>query len=841
LFKPNKLVGTGRGQYYLNLAKEDYYFLGGTPLRWYENSVAEMLGLSGIVLEADFHELTLGQTPDGERVKNYGEDRVSGFDCTISWGKTISAFWSQASDDVRKGIEEEAIAVAKVMLEDLEASAYTRRGVGGTEPEKVGIIVAYTLHFTARKTPTAEPDPQLHVHCYVMNATKTSDGKTRTLDGERLYADQKTRGALARAELAARLERRFGLEFQRIDGWKKELKGPESLHKLADEFSHRRKEVLAKLAAEGTSSAKAAEKAALSSRAKKEPVDEAKLFDAWKQAGKAARFTLEETISLMGKAPKRDVAKEARRAVDAATKKLGRESSTFTEREYLRELADQSLGLTVSELKEAAAAQLKSEIMVCLGTDAKKERHFTTKENWETEKRLLEAVGRMRGAATFQAAPKTVRDVLRFHTTLTDEQRAAVTELTQTADAVSVLVGNPGTGKSTTLNAVREVYERDSRTIIGCCTSAKAALELERSSGIKSYTIAKLVGYEEVGFKGDLDKPTAVESAWEHTKGLFRAAAGRPATKRNRVQFTKNSVLVVDEAGVVGSRAVERLVREIDAVGGRIHLVGDPKQLQPVCAGASPLGSIVERLGRASTLRGVVRQSDLEDRSAIKAYAAGRTKDALMSFARRGKVVVGSEERDAVTLLMEEWRKFAKKKPQDVLIFARTREEVRALNLLCQEQRLEAGELGPGIDVAGTTVRLSERLRFLKNDKYIGVANGQLGTVTAVNPLTKTLTVRLDGMRKIVSVPVKEYDSLTLGYALTTHAGQGTTCGRSLIYGSELGSRELSFVQLSRHKTDVRLFLDHGKVNDALARYIHSLNRSDKREIAHDHARSLAR
>src|SRR5262249_5076418 len=141
------------------------------------------------------------------------------------------------------------------------------------------------------------------------------------------------------------------------------------------------------------------------------------------------------------------------------------------------------------------------------------------------------------------------------------------------------------------------------------------------------------------------------------------------------------TVLCIDEAGMLGSVALTRLLEEAKRAGSRVILCGDPGQLQPVGECGAPLEHVSKKRG-AATLETIIRQEDLEDRKAVEAYSRGETEAALRSFARRGKVTVTETRNEAVTKLVAAWARA--KDPGHSLVFARTRREVEVLNLLCQ-------------------------------------------------------------------------------------------------------------------------------------------------------------
>jgi ATP-dependent exoDNAse (exonuclease V) alpha subunit len=153
---------------------------------------------------------------------------------------------------------------------------------------------------------------------------------------------------------------------------------------------------------------------------------------------------------------------------------------------------------------------------------------------------------------------------------------------------------------------------------------------------------------------------------------------------------------------------------------------------------------------------------------------------------------------------------------------------------MCQEARLAAGELGPSLPLGTTRFHRFDRVLFMRNRSYYGLTNGELGTVTAINPVTLTLTVKLDDTKKSVAVPLREYQDLALGYAMTTHKSQSATVSKCMVLGSSRTTKELSFVQLSRHKKDTSLYLTEGQAGEDLSSIARAMERSERRKMAHE-------
>jgi len=833
----SKMKGTGRRKYYQNLAGKDYYVGRDSPLTWY-GAGAKELGLTGEVKEDDFHQVLLGNTLDGFTTRLTGEDRVSAYDATFSVDKSLSAYWVMARDEEKRVIEKTIMEAARETIDYLEQTAgYTRRGRGGVDREKIKLIVATTMHYTARESEQALPDAQLHIHAVMGNLSKTADGKTRTLDGSLLYQEQLTAGALFRAAYAAKLEERLGLCFER-DGWKVKVQGPRALSELSEQMSHRRKEIEAQLRAEGLESAKAAELAALSTRKRKRDIAVSELMPSWVEAGNKAGFTSEEALKLLHKAPRRDFEKEARAAVRSAAERMDREKATFTEREFIRFVAEEAAGrgLSVGRILDASRTYLQSERAVRLGEGPDREVYYTTRENWECEKEVRKLAKKISEKSYQQGvSPHVIRTTLQKNGHLSPEQAQAARHLLE-AGGLSVLIGNPGVGKSTMLKTVEEAYRASGSgfRVIGCAISGKAANGLRQSAGIRSTTVARLVGVPELGIKGEWAEKGLLDTAKEAAAGLVEAARGRTPRRQEDWSIDSKTVIVVDEAGMVGNKTLIKILTAADRAGARVILAGDPKQLQPIGEASSPLRHLANEHG-AATLTQIIRQHAIEDRKVVEALAQGQTHAALKSMARRGRVKVAQTAEEAREALICDWADAAGlSRPESSLIFARTKREVAELNQKCQEARLKAGELGPGLPLGQTHFHRFDRVLFHRSRKYFGVTNGDLGTVTAVNPVTLTLTVKLDDTGKNVHIPLREYQDLSLGYAMTTHKSQGATIDQSFVLGADRTSKELSFVQLSRHRKATTLYLTEQQAGEDLKSICRAMEKSERRKMAHE-------
>lgn len=486
-------------------------------------------------------------------------------------------------------------------------------------------------------------------------------------------------------------------------------------------------------------------------------------------------------------------------ALDAIT----RQQATFTTRDLAMFVHRHSDGK--AQFDEALRAVRSSPEIVALGADGKGNDRFTSRDMIAAEQRLETAAGRLTGQArhglddrhrTGALATAEARGLV-----LSTEQRGALEHITG-RDGLASVVGYAGTGKSAMLGVAREAWERAGYQVHGVALSGIAAENLEAGSGIASRTIA------------------ALEYQWE----------------KGRDQLSFNDVLVVDEAGMIGTRQMERLLSHAADTGAKVVLVGDSQQLQAIEAGAA-FRSLAERHGWAE-IGEIRRQREEWQRDATKALATGRTGEALHAYEQKDMVHAAETRLAARAELIDRWDAQRCADPdQSRIILTHTNDAVRDLNLAARERLRDAGELGADVSVAaerGTRdFANGDRIMFLKNERSLGVKNGTLGTVEKLSP--ERLAVRLDDGRR-VAFDLKDYAHIDHGYAATIHKSQGVTVDRTHVLATPGMDRHSAYVALSRHRDGVQLH--YGRDDFAGERQlVRTLGRERSKDMASDYAR----
>ena len=182
-------------------------------------------------------------------------------------------------------------------------------------------------------------------------------------------------------------------------------------------------------------------------------------------------------------------------------------------------------------------------------------------------------------------------------------------------------------------------------------------------------------------------------------------------------------------------------------------------------------------------------------------------------------------------MLIDHWKNRGVLKPQQNLILAGTNADAGEMNALAQAERKKAGRLGwVGVKVNGQKLYKGDRVLFEKNARALGVANGTLGTITSID--RNTLTARLDNGR-YVDIPLRQYDQLRLGYAVTSHKAQGmTTRNAYVLIDSSIQHREISYVQASRASALTRFYVDEATAGKHLINLPKLMSRSREKVMA---------
>ncbi|RAZ88597.1 Ti-type conjugative transfer relaxase TraA [Mesorhizobium hawassense] len=486
-------------------------------------------------------------------------------------------------------------------------------------------------------------------------------------------------------------------------------------------------------------------------------------------------------------------------ALDAIT----HQQSTFTRKDIAKFAHRHSDGMEQFDAVMGAISGAPD--LVELGKDGRGEDRFTTRQMIETEQRLHRAAERMAGqerhAVSDADREAALARAAQGGLVLSGEQAGALDHITE-GRGLDVVVGFAGTGKSAMLGVARQAWAAAGYEVRGAALSGIAAENLASGSGISSRTIASM------------------EHCWEQGRDLLAA----------------RDVLVIDEAGMVGTRQLERVLSHAADVGAKVVLVGDPQQLQAIEAGAA-FRSIHERHGGVE-IGQVRRQREDWQREATRDLATGRIGAAIGAYDAQGMVHQAATRNEARSDLVERWDRDRQAHPEaSRIILTHTNDEVRALNKAARERMRAAGDLGDDVQVnverGARNFASGDRVMFLRNERGLGVKNGTLGTVEEIS--TQSMTARTDDGRP-VRFDLKDYAHIDHGYAATIHKAQGMTVDRTHVLATPGMDAHGSYVALSRHRdgTDLHYGSDDFATRERLVR---TLSRDRAKDMASDYDR----
>ncbi|MBA2312960.1 MAG: relaxase domain-containing protein [Actinobacteria bacterium] len=789
--------------YYLNSVArgvEDYYTNSGEAPGYWVSSGAMNLKLKGQVDEEQLRAVLNGFHPaTGERLMNgkpTKRERVPGFDLTFRAPKSVALLHAlggrEASNEVVSA-HDAAVAAALAYMERQASDA--RRGKGGKNRiRSEGFVGAAFRHRTSRAG-----DPLLHTHVLVANMLKGEDGRWGALDARQLYVHAKTAGYLYQAHLRAELTRRLGVAWTPVRRGSADLEGVS--REVIRTFSKRRTEIETVVGRADETSARAAQVAAVTSRkAKDYRITPNDLLPEWKE--RAERLGLDATAlsEVLGRGAYRSPTGSEQRLIEAelaGATGLTAQASTFTRREAIQGFCCQlPSGATVEDIERLADAFLVSERVIPLavrseGLTAKdslrvsdgrvipagvQERRYSTEEMLAVEQRVIERAIERRLEGSGVATPEGMAAALARRPSLYADQRAMVGRLTTSGQGVEVVVGKAGSGKTFALDAAREAWEESGHRVIGCSLSARAAEELQLGSGIQSYTVT--------GLLKDLEQPP--------TGGL---ASG--------------SVVVVDEAAMVGTRSLDRLLEHAELARAKVVLVGDDRQLPEIEAGGAFRG-IKNRLP-AIELSEVRRQPFGWERDALDLIRQGRARDAIDAYVAHDRVVIAQSSEETRKRLIQDWWASQGDKEPAVMIAAR-RSDVADLNDRARSLMTAAGKLGESsLEVDGRSFARGDRVMTLKNSRGLNVKNGTRGIVESVDLEGNEIAMRReDGSTVTLPRSYLGEGHLTHAYAMTGHKAQGMTTDKALVLADQTLYREWTYVAMSRGRNDNRLYVVAG-------------------------------
>jgi conjugative relaxase-like TrwC/TraI family protein len=794
----------------------------GRPFREHptakDRAARRIQGVDRSLPAAEFDaEVTRIQTQEAARGS---PTATAGFDLTFSVPKSVSVLWGLADATTQELIVAAHHDAVAQVLDFLEREvAATRTGHGGVaQVPVVGVAATAYDHWDSRAN-----DPQLHTHLVISNKVKAAhDGQWRTLDSRALHHAVVALSEHYNAVLADRLTNTFGI------GWQRRDRGPDRSAQweivgvtddLLGEFSSRTRDIevvkdrlIDEFAAtrgrppSAKQVVKLRAQATLETRPEKTIHSLAELTTDWRRRAEpvlgpdptawARRVALGGSVPLLSAAPVPpdlvdsvaaqvvDVVSQKRATwthwnlwAEASRQTMGWRMATAADREQVVSLVvdaatRRSVQLTPGELASTPAAMRRAD-----GTSTLRPRHsekFTSHELLAMEDRLLRLADDAGGpvvdrTTTLRVVAGRTPDGMR----LDAEQTRAVAQLLTSGRRLDLLVGPAGTGKTTAMRALAAgwIATHGQESVVGMAPSAAAAQVLAHDLQIPCDNTAKWI--------------------YDHRRG--------------RTDFSPGQLVILDEATLASTRALDAITARAARVGAKVVLVGDPAQLQSVDAGGAFAILVAARGEDVPGLTEVHRFVHPWERHASLALRDGDPA-VIDQYETHGRVREGGTD-EMVDSAYTAWRQDTESGKPSVLV-TESAETVRQLNDRARAERIHSGLISAGRDAvlrddarasAGDVVITRRNDRRLRVGLNGWVRNGDRWTVTHVR-LDGGLEARPEQQRRGSVVLPAGYvaEHVDLGYAVTAHRAQGLTVDTAHVVVSLSSTRENLYVSMTR-------------------------------------------
>lgn len=724
-----------------------------------------------------------------------------GFDLTLRPPKSVSILWALGRPEWSNIVADaHRQAVDQVISYYEDSAVYSRKRVDGEQLRIAteGLIGAAFDHKTSRAG-----DPLLHSHVVTFNVTKCADGEWRSLDGTPIYEHAKTAGYLYQAHLRHVLGKQLGVQWTEVTNGTAEIVGIPK--EIIDLFSKRRDEIESAVADYGFHSAKAHQAATLDTRRPKgdEPEPPALLSKWWGEA-RALGFSEEVLTACLSLGAEEGHLSFVETLPDVfellmSEKGLTQMMSTFAPRDVLRELSERAVaecsgtelrGLVDRFFAEVEAIQLNTNDKVLTPdelTSIPALATYSTPELMGKEAQVLDWASKAFDGTGAVARIEHVEAALGRYSELSDEQVAMVRKVTRSGARLHLVAGDPGSGKTYGMRVAVEALVASGVPVIGAALSADAGAELEESidlmghTGRDAGTIARLV--RELG---------------------DNEAGG----------FNPGTVLVLDEASMIGTRMLHTLIEHLDKADGTLVLLGDPNQHGSVEAGGVYRHLVNVQSKNVISLHANNRQTDEVEREAIKLFRDEKIRESFDLYDGAGKIVRSETLEQSYDAMVRDWREGWASGDRSPMIAGLNSMRI-ALNDRARGFLLATGQLGNDQLVVGerdfrvgdwvVARRNKHRLRGI-NNTY--VKNGSIGTVVGMNLDERSITVEFD-KEGAICLPDWYLDDggLDHAYARTTYNVQGKTLGSVGYQPTDVSSFEEGYVALTRAKSETCIYV----------------------------------
>ena len=354
---------------------------------------------------------------------------------------------------------------------------------------------------------------------------------------------------------------------------------------------------------------------------------------------------------------------------------------------------------------------------------------------------------------------------------LDDMQRFAVKAAVQ--NGILVLTGGPGTGKTTTINAMIQFFEREGMDVYLAAPTGRAAKRMTEATGYEARTIHRML-----------------------------ELAYMPEGSDNRMQFGRNEenpletdVIIIDEMSMVDLPLMHVLLKAI-TVGTRLILVGDKDQLPSVGAGSVLKDLIESECFPIITLSKIFRQAEQSD-IVVNAHKINRGETVILDNKSQDFFFLKRQDANTIisvvlTLIQKKLPKYVDADTFDIQVLTPMRKGllgVERLNSILQHYLNPPDAKKAEKEHGSRVFRVGDKVMQIKNnyqleweiatkyglviDSGVGVFNGDIGRVISIDTYAEKIKVEFEE-KKVVEYPFELLEELELAYAITVHKSQGS-------------------------------------------------------------------
>ena len=820
----------------------EYYSEGETRIpTWLvvgdKTAIAQTTDLNGSALDGGDADtkvariwLDEGRSPNGATGRHFTEKSVHGFDLTFAAPKSVSLIRALTDDVAEKVLAAAHPKAVQAAMEYLHRHAgYTRVHnpiTGNKDLQRLpGLVAIAYQHETSRCG-----DPHLHTHVIVPNRQPRQDGQLVSIDSKSLHHEAKAAGIVYQATLRRELHAERGFEFNPIDphSGMAEIAGvdPHNIKAWSRRSTRLRewaRNNLAVVDGEPTAAQLAAAQKA-TRPAKPESLAWADLKQQWRADARGLR--LDRDAHFAARAQRRTQQRGALDRTRIAEMAAHIDKPTFTRADMV-ELIGAQLPIDAPGNPRALIEDIVDE--VGLRVSAPREAHhregnerFTIDAIIAEEERILKMVDESDNRARLDVRRQDFDD-------LSTNQQRAIRNIAVSPYLVQPLQAPAGAGKTHSLNALRAGAHRARKEVLVLAPTGKAVDEaMTEGAGDRGLTVAKALNLIEA----------------------------------RRLDVTRSTVIVVDEASMLGNPELKKLLSCAVTGRAKIVLVGDAYQLSPVRARGGMFEQLCADLPWSQRLGEVWRMADPEERDtslALRAAHGNRLRRAIKWYRDNGRLHSG----DPVAMAADAMSAYLTDRTtgKDALLISDTWEMADALN-----RRLHntLGTPGPTLTVArDQVVTVGDIVMSRSNDATITVhpspdrrdrvdqvRNGNRWRVVALDPQSNRLAAeRLSDSARVTFDNNYVKSHITLGYAATVHSAQGVTADSCYAILGEGASRAMLYVAMTRGRHNNEAFLyqrftneaDHEHSNPLSSDGVHIARRGNKYSAAHHFRMILAK